>query len=583
MTSPVCSRKRHLFAICMLTLMALGLVGRAIDLQVNHHEFLRNQADARHLRVVRISADRGKILDRYGAPLAISTPVDSVWANPQELAAERQRWAGLTSLLGLETEELQRLLAKRLDREFVYLKRHVNPRLAEDVSALGIRGVYLQREYRRYYPTGEVSAHVVGFTNVDDVGQEGIELAYNHWLEGTDGSKRVLRDRLGRVVEDIESIKSAYNGQDLVLSIDRRIQYIAYRALKTAVQRHGAASGSAVVLDVRTGEVLAMVNQPSFNPNKGRNGRGARLRNRSVTDLFEPGSAIKPFTVVTGLESGKFQANTLVDTRPGHYRVGGHTVRDLRNYGQIDVTTIIKKSSNVGVSKIALALPPEDQWQTLSSFGFGRTTGSGFPGESPGILTDPQEWSDIHRATLAFGYGLSVTPLQLAQAYSVIANDGVLYPVTFLRSDGTAEPTRVVAAEVTRELRTILETVTDEGGTGRRARISGYRVAGKTGTSRKSTLGGYSSDRYIAVFAGMAPASNPRLVAVVTVDEPSGEAYYGGEVAAPVFASITAGALRLMGVAPDDPLMTTEQMASTAKLPKTFDLAGNSGIQSLAQ
>ncbi len=583
MTSPLGTRKRHFFAISVLTVLAVGLMVRAVDLQVNHNKFLRNQADARHLRVVRISADRGKLLDRNGAPLAISTPVDSVWANPQELASDRPGWAGLARLLGLKTEELQRLLAKRLDREFVYLKRHVNPLLAEQVIALGIRGVYLQREYKRFYPTGEVSAHVVGFTNVDDVGQEGVELAYNHWLEGRDGSKRVLRDRLGRVVEDIESIKSAHNGQDLVLSIDRRIQSIAYRALKTAVQRHRAASGSAVVLDARSGEVLAMVNQPSFNPNKRRGARGARFRNRSVTDLLEPGSAIKPFTVVTGLESGRFTAQTLIDTRPGHYQVGGHTVRDLRDYGVIDVTTVIKKSSNVGVSKIALAVPPEKQWRTLSSLGFGRTTGSGFPGESPGILTEPDEWSDIHRATLSFGYGLSVTPLQLAQAYSVIANEGMLYPVTFLRADGSAKATRVMSPEIARQVRAILETATGEGGTGQRARISGYRVAGKTGTSRKSTLGGYSSDRYVAVFAGIAPASDPRLVVVVTVDEPSGDSYYGGEVAAPVFAGIAAGALRLMGVAPDDPWMTTEQMASTASRLEVFGLAENSGVQTLAQ
>ena len=538
------------------------LVWRAVDLQINHKEFLENQGKARHLRVVTIPANRGTILDRNGEPLAVSTPVESVWANPQELAGGRQDWPKLARLLGVDADRLHRLIAERMDREFVYLKRHVDPDVAAGALAVGLPGVYLQREYRRYYPAGEVAAHLVGFTDVDDGGQEGMELAFDDWLRGVPGSKRVVRDRLGRIVEDVESIQPARPGKALTISVDRRIQFLAYRNLLAAVQRHGAEAGSLVVLDVLSGDVLAMVNQPSYNPNNRKDRVSARYRNRAVTDVFEPGSTLKPFTVAAALESGRFTPHSTLDTTPGYLRVGRHTVRDHLNYGVIDLATVIKKSSNVGASRLALSLQPKKLWEMLTRVGFGQTTGSGFPGESPGILTHHRYWSEIQRATIAFGYGISVTPLQLAQAYAVLANDGLLRPVRYYPDERAAEAQRVMSRRAAWQLRRMLETVTEAGGTGVRARVAGYRVAGKTGTVHKSTAGGYAQDRYLAVFAGMAPASRPRLVVVVAIDEPKGKEYYGGHIAAPVFAEVMAGALRLLGVGPDDP----EVMAGVVSL-----------------
>ena len=570
MSARTATRIRRGVVIAWLTLAAFGLMWRAVDLQLNHKEFLQNQGDARYLRVVEINATRGRVVDRNHQPLAISTPVDSVWVNPQQLTEDPERWPVLLELLELEPNYLQRLLTERVEREFVYLKRHVDPEVAKLVADLGLAGVHMQREYRRYYPTGEVAAHVVGFTNVDDVGQEGVELAFEDGLRGSNGSKRVIKDRYGQIIEEVEYIKAPSDGAELVLSLDRRIQFLAYRALKSAVQKYGALGGSVVVLDSRTGEVLAMANQPAYNPNNRADRVGARFRNRSVTDVFEPGSTVKPFTVASALETGKFKPRSKVDTRPGVLKIGKHKVSDPHNYGVIDVATVIKKSSNVGASKIALALPTEQIWDTFDSVGFGKVTGSGFPGESGGTLSDYVGWSDIERATLSFGYGLSVTPLQLAQAYSVIASGGLMYPITFQKVDTPVEPERVLAAHATLQVRAMLEAVTGPGGTGKRARISGYRVAGKTGTARKSTVGGYSEDRYIAVFAGMAPASSPRLVAIVTIDEPSGKEYYGGQVAAPVFAEVMAGALRLRGVAPDAPASSDGQLAMV------FDNPGDS-------
>lgn len=544
---------RRWLVLGVVTAATAGLLWRAVDLQVRDQAFLQRQGDARYLREVPIPAHRGNIVDRNGEPLAISTPVQSVWANPAQLAGERERWPALSRLLGFAPGELHRLLAERRDREFVYLKRHVNPMLAARVSKLGLSGVYLQREYRRYYPTGEVTGHVTGFTNVDDVGQEGLELAYNEWLRGTDGSKRVLRDRLGRIVDDVERVKAARPGRDLTVSIDRRLQYLAYRALKSAVRRHHARSGSVVVLDPRTGEVLAMANQPSYNPNNLAERVGWRYRNRALTDVFEPGSAIKPFTIASALETGRFTPRSIIDTSPGRFRVGHYTVHDTRNYGVIDVATVIQKSSNVGASKIALSIPERALWRTFRQVGFGRSTGSGFPGESAGILAPYRSWSETQRVTLSFGYGVSVTPLQLAQAYSVIASGGLLRRVSFQRVDEPLSEERVMPERVALQVRAMLEGVVGEGGTGTRAAVPGYRVAGKTGTARKSMDGGYADDRYVSVFAGMAPASAPRLVTVVVIEEPRRGGYYGGLVAAPVFAEIMRAALRLLGVRPDAP------------------------------
>jgi cell division protein FtsI (penicillin-binding protein 3) len=543
-------------------LAAVSLLWRAVCLQVLDKEFLLSQADARHLRVVSLPAHRGKILDRNGEPLAISTPVESVWVNPQVLGAEQQRIAELARLLSLDLDKVQDLLSSRADREFIYLRRHISPALAARVTALKMPGVHLQREYRRYYPAGEVTAHVTGFTNIDDIGQEGIELAYEDWLGGEPGAKRVVKDGNHRTIEDVESISWPRPGKDLTLSIDRRIQYLAYRELKAAMQEHQARAASAVVLDVKSGEVIAMVNQPSFNPNKRQQLRSSSMRNRAVTDVFEPGSTMKPFIAASALQSGRYRPDTPVSTSPGYMRVGVNAVRDVHDYGDLDVSGVIRKSSNVGIAKIALSLPAEEIWMLLSELGFGAQTYSGFPGEATGLLSHYGGWNAIETATLAFGYGVSVTPLQLAQAYAVLATGGIKRSVTFLREGEVTEERRVLPAAVAQQIRNMLEQAVGPDGTAPRARVAGYRVAGKTGTVKKSTAGGYSSHQYLAVFAGMAPVSDPRFVMVVMVDDPANGKYYGGQVAAPVFSKVMAGALRLMAVPPDDvPLLETRMIA----------------------
>ena len=452
----------------------------------------------------------------------------------------------------MNAEKVERLVLQRSKREFVYLKRHIRPELAEQVARLNIDGVYLQREYRRYYPTGEVAAHVLGFTNVDDVGQEGLELAYNDWLRGESGRKMVIKDRLGRTIKHVESIQAAQPGNNLTLSIDRRLQYLAYRELKRAVNQNKAKSGSAVILDTKTGEVLAMVNQPSYNPNNRSKLTSNHLRNRAVTDVFEPGSTIKPFTVAAALESGRFKPNSIVNTSPGYFHIGKYVVQDIKNYGRINLSTILSKSSNIGASKLALAISAKNLTDVHSRIGFGFTTGSGFPGEVGGILNMPTEKQLVEKATLAYGYGLSVTPLQLARAYAVIANDGMMPAVSFIRTNEIKNETRIISSKNAKAIRKMLEAVVSTEGTGRLASVAGYRIAGKTGTVKKASAGGYSDDRYIAVFAGIAPASNPRLAMVVTINEPRGDVYYGGKVAAPVFSKVMSGALRLMDVAPDN-------------------------------
>jgi len=545
---------RLTFVKGVLLLGVAALLLRMGDLNLNQREFLQGQGDARYLRTVSIPAHRGMITDRNGEPLAISTPVESVWANPQELAQARDRWPQLARLLDIDADDLARLLSQRMDKEFVYLRRHVNPELATKVMGLRIPGVSLQPEYRRYYPMGEVVAHVVGFTNVDDRGQEGIELMMDKRLRGVPGSKRVIKDRLGRIVENVESIHEPRAGDDLQLSIDRRIQYLAYRELKAAVQRHHARAGSAVMLDVTTGEVLAMVNQPAYNPNNRSDLSSARLRNRAVTDVFEPGSTMKPFTIVAALESGRYSPTTPINTEPGLMRLGGFTIRDTHDHGLIDVSTVIQKSSNVGASRIALTLQPKRLWDVLSRFGFGYDTGSGFPGEASGLLSAYQDWRDVDRATISYGYGISVTALQLANAYATLASGGEQRPVSFFKVSDENRPRArsVVTPQIAEEVRDMLERVVQPGGTGTRASIEGYRVAGKTGTVRKAVGGGYTEEHYLSVFAGMAPASRPRLAMVVMVDTPDDGEYYGGLIAAPVFARVMEGALRLMDIAPDN-------------------------------
>ncbi len=532
-------------------LVASSLVARAVYLQVLDKDFLNSQADTRHLRTEKISAHRGSITDRNGEPLAISTPVDSIWANPKELASAVDRVPKLAAVLGLDSDLLIRRITRSMDKEFLFLKRHLSPEHAQEVLALNLPGVNVQREYRRYYPAGEVTGHLVGFTDIDDAGQEGLELAFNHWLAGESGAKRVLKDRLGRSVENVESIRPPRHGKELRASIDLRIQYLAYRALKAAIRSYDAASGSLVVLDVQTGEVLAIVNQPTYNPNDRSQYAAARYRNRAITDIFEPGSSIKPLIVAAALESGQYRPSSIIDTSPGYVTVGAKKIEDRRNLGRISLTTILARSSNVGVTKLAMSLAPDQLWSTMTNFGFGTMTTSGFPGESAGLLTHYDHWQDISQATLGYGYGVSVTPLQLAQAYAALGDQGRMHPVSLIAVDHPGDGEQVIAHDTATAVKRMLEEVVRPGGTGTKAAVTGYRIAGKTGTAWKSGVGGYSEDKYFSIFAGLAPASAPRLAAVVVIDEPGGELYYGSDVAAPVFSEVMSEALRLLAVPPD--------------------------------
>jgi len=490
------------------------------------------------------------ILDRNGEPLAVSTPVDSVWANPHEFQEGRSLWPKLARALNMSASDVSSLYVRHAGREFMYLRRHVNPQLASEVMALKVPGVALRREYKRFYPSGPIVGHVVGYTDVDDHGLEGVELAYDRILRGRPGRKLVLRDGRRDAVEDVESLKPSIDGSDVTISIDSRIQYLAVRALKAAREANQAASGSAVVLDAVTGEILAMVNEPDFNPNKRDQLGTGRSRNRAVTDVFEPGSTIKPLTIAAALEGGFFGPDTRVDTAPGTYQVGNYTVRDTHDYGLLTVTRVIVKSSNIGASKIALAMGRENLWQMFRNAGLGQATDSGLPGEADGRLAPWKRWRPVEHVTMSFGYGVSVTLLQLARAYTALANDGELVDTTILRRDTPGPRTRAMSAITARQVRGMLEQVVSEG-TGTEAQIPQYRVAGKTGTVHKSIAGGYAEDRYISVFVGMAPASHPRLVMAVKLEDPRGRSYYGGAVAAPVFARVMAGALRLLNIAPD--------------------------------
>ena len=558
--APGSFRWRVYLLMGLLSACALGLVYRGVNLQLVDHGFLAKEGDARFSRVLQIAAHRGTITDRYGEPLAVSTPVDSIWVNPGELALANDQIPRLAKALDLERQELARRITSNLDREFLYLARHRQPAEAEQIKALGIPGVYTSREYRRYYPAGEVAGHLLGFTNVDDAGQEGLELAFDHWLAGEDGAKRVIQDRYGRIVQNVESIRPARPGKDLVLSMDLRIQYLAYRELKAAIRDQRARAGSVVVIDVATGEILAMVNQPAYNPNDREQIQPAIYRNRAATDIFEPGSSIKPFFVAAGLASGRYDDRSVIDTSPGYFKVGVKIFEDEHNFGAIDIATVLAKSSNVGMAHIALALPPQLIWTTLSHLGFGQVSTSGYPGESAGLLPAYVQWRPINIVTMSHGYGLSVTPLQLAHAYATIGAYGVERPVTFLRSESVTAGERALDEHVCRELLGMLESVVAAEGTGKLAAIPGYRVSGKTGTAFKATNGGYSTDRYMAVFGGVAPATAPRLAAVVVIDEPSAGEHMGGQVAAPVFSRIVGEALRLLAVAPDQPVNAPEEL-----------------------
>ena len=549
---------RHRMLMALVLFGFVALLARVAELQLIDRDFLRHQGEARHLRTISVAAHRGMVTDRNGEPLAISTPVESVWANPAELLMNQDELPRLAEVLGKPADSLLQLLTQRQNREFVYLRRHISPVVAEQVMSLEVPGIALQREYHRYYPAGEVAAHLIGFTNIDDAGQEGLELAYGDWLRGESGAKRVIKDGRHRIIENVENIRVPRHGKNLKISIDRRIQYLAYRELKAAVKLHNAKSGSAVVLDNITGEVLAIVNQPSYNPNNRRRLRASRLRNRAVTDIFEPGSTLKPFVIAAALESGRYTPGTRINTAPGVFQVGTHAVRDMHDYGTLDLTGVIRKSSNVAAAKIALDLKPKALWSVLNNSGLGMVTASGFPGEAGGFLPDYHRLRDFERATLAFGYGVSVTTLQLAEAYTVFANDGYRMPLTLVKREGPVAPQQVLNPETAQRVRQMMEAVVRPGGTATDAAVSGYRVAGKTGTVHKSIAGGYADDQYVSIFAGMAPASRPRLVMAVTINEPRNGDYYGGKVAGPVFSKVMSGALRLLNVPPDDlPLLQT--------------------------
>ena len=542
----------------LVLVLLVGMVGalawRIVDLHVFDHDFLKGQGDARSVRHIPIPAHRGLITDRNGEPLAVSTPVTTLWGNGKELQAARARWSELATALGQEPKGFAARLEQNAGREFMYLVRGLTPEQGQVVLDLKVPGVYAIEEFRRFYPAGEVAAHLVGFTDVDDRGREGVELAFDEWLAGVPGKRQVLKDRRGQLIKDVQVSQNAKAGKALALSIDLRMQYLAHRELRNALVEFGAKAGSLVMVDVHTGEILAMVNQPTYNPNNRRNLQPAAMRNRAMIDVFEPGSPVKPFVVAMGLNSGKYRPDTVMDTRPGHMQVGRKTVRDVHNYGVLDVTGVIKKSSNIGVVRIALDLGGENLYSILQQVGLGQDTGLGFPGERIGNLPNFRVWKPIETAVMSYGYGLSVTAVQLTHAYAVLGNGGASVPLSLTRLDQAPQSVQVLDPQVSAQVLQMLRAVVDEqGGTGSRARVPGYQVGGKTGTVHKvQEGGGYATDRYRSVFAGVAPISNPRIAAVVVIDEPSKGQYYGGLVAAPVFGKVMAGALRLMNVAPDD-------------------------------
>lgn len=544
--------RRRLLLIAVL-LGFLVLLGRGLYLQSFHKKFLQAKGDARYSRTLVLPAHRGKITDRHGELLAISSPVESVWASPPDVEITSAQTQQIATLLGMKSSELSKKLVNT-ERGFVYLKRRLPPELAAKVMKVGVPGIYLQREYKRYYPAGEVTAHLVGFTGVDDTGQEGFELAMNASLSGKPGSRRVIKDRSGHIVEDLEAVNVPQDGRDLVLSIDRRVQYLVHRELAKAVELRKAKAAAAVVLDAKTGEVLAMVNIPTYNPNNPVNIKG-KTRNRAITDMFEPGSTMKSIAVAAGLESGQYQPDTKIQTAPGYMSIGPATIHDAHPHGIMSVAEVIQKSSNVGASKIALSLDRLYLWNVFNQLGFGVKTNIGFPGEAAGKVRDYKTWRPIEQATMSYGHGISVTLLQLARAYTVFANDGELKPVSLLKLQESPVGVQVFSPKTANQMKEMLEMVVQPGGTALKAQVVGYRVAGKTGTTHKLGDKGYEKDKYVGSFVGIAPASNPRLIMAVMIDEPSIEnkQYYGGTVAAPVFSTVMADALRMLAVPQDSP------------------------------
>lgn len=545
----------------LLLLSFLGLVARAVYLQGMHNEFYKQKGESRYSRVVEISAHRGMITDRHGEPLAISAPVKSLWASPAGVDATYSQLKKLAELIEVDVAEISKKIGNK-KRDFVYLKRHLSPDITAKVAELNIPGIFFNSEFRRYYPQREITAQVLGFTNVDDNGQEGIELGWQDILAGKSGSRRVIKDRKGRIVEDIESILKSRPGKDLALSLDSKIQYRAYRELKHAMDINKAKAGEIVVLDSQTGEVLALVNLPTYNPNNRIERSGGKTRNRVLTDIFEPGSTMKPFIVASALEAGKIKPDTEFQIAPGTITIGGRTIRDAHavsiEEGLLTVEQVIQRSSNVGAVKISRLLPAQTMWETLNGSGFGTSTGSGFPGEVKGTLHPYQTWRPIKQATMSFGHGIAVNLLQLARAYTLFSEEGKLKPVSLLKVDTPPVGKQVISRKTALAVSKMLEMAVATGGTAPLAQIEGYRVAGKTGTAHKLKVGGgYEKNKYISSFVGYAPASNPRLIIAVMLDEPSAGKHYGGQVAAPVFRRVMADSLRNLNVPHDAPINKT--------------------------
>jgi cell division protein FtsI (penicillin-binding protein 3) len=538
----------------------MALLGRGVYLQGIHKKFLQDKGDARYSRNLVLTSQRGKITDRHGELLAISTPVESVWASPPDVEIDVAQTKQIAALLGLKTDEVKKKLANS-EREFVYLKRRISPELAVKVMKIGVTGIDLQREYKRYYPAGDVTAHMVGFTGPDDKGTgdrglEGYELAMNSALSGSDGSRRVIKDRSGHIIEDLQAVKVPQDGRDVTLALDLRIQYIAHRELVKAVEANKAAAGAVIVLDAKTGEVLAMANVPTYNPNNPVNIQG-KTRNRAIIDTFEPGSTLKPVTAAAALESGKYTPDTKIQTSPGSFSIGPATIHDSHPQGILTVAQVIQKSSNVGASKIALTLDKQFMWNIYNELGLGRVEGIGFPGEASGRLRPYKTWRPIEQATMSFGHGISVTLLQLARIYTAFANEGELRPISLLKLSELPIGQQVFSAATANHVKDMLELVVQPGGTAVKAQVLGYRVGGKTGTAHKLGTHGYEENKYVASFVGMAPASDPRFIIAVMIDEPNNGAYYGGTVAAPVFSTIMADTLRLFAVPQDAPYNNT--------------------------
>lgn len=541
------------FHVVWLALVLLGciLVWRIVMLQVVDRGFLQAQGDARAIRTIATRATRGVIFDRYGEPLAVSTPVVSIWANPRQVLASKADLSALAKSLGMSTQLLEKKINSKANKGFMYLKRQLPPAVADNILALKYKGIYRERDYKRYYPSGEIAGHLVGFTGLDGVGQEGLELAFDKHLQSVDGSKQILKDLYGNTIKELKQITESAAGKDLQLSIDLRMQYSAYKTLKEAVAKANAQAGSIVLMDVQTGEVLALASQPAFNPNNRSQLNLASLRNRAITDAFEPGSTVKPFTILAALESGNYKPETIVDTNPGYIKVGRKTLQDHHNNGPITVSEIIMKSSQVGITKVALSIDADTVREAFQRVGLGQSPGTGFPGEGVGVVPSRVKWLDIERATFAYGYGLSVTALQLAQAYQVIAADGVMRRATLLKQDGPIVEEQVVDPHIAKQLQAMLAKVMREGGTAASAKTVGFSLAGKTGTAHKIGKNGYQDNKYRSLFAGMAPATNPKVVGVVVIEDPKGGRYYGGEIAAPVFAGVMGDILPLLKTPPD--------------------------------